>query len=73
MECTLHIAYRLDIKVFQTRGHESKDKFNIRKKYIQRKFKNELGLLADMSTQKTGKTNDYNTTRRFSRDAVKSA
>lgn len=73
LECVLHISYKLDIKTWQARGAENKKKVAEKKKYIQQKFKEELGLLIDMPKQQTGNTNDGNTARKFFRNAQKSA
>lgn len=73
MECLLHISYRLDIKVWQARGKDNKEKVKSRKERIQRDFRNELGLLIDMPTQQAGNTNDGNTARRFFRNAEKTS
>lgn len=63
-ECLLNIAYKLDTKKWQTRG-EDKAKVDVRKKQIQKGFRQQLGLLVDMPKQGYGSTNDGNTARRF--------
>ncbi|KAK9674988.1 hypothetical protein QE152_g40730 [Popillia japonica] len=60
-ECLLHISYKLELKLWQVRGVENKTKVDKRKKFIQAKFKAELGLMVDMPKQQTGNTNDGNT------------
>lgn len=72
-ECILHISYRLEIKTWQARGTENKTKVAEKKKFLQEKFRSELGLLVDMPKQQTGNTNDGNTARKFFRNAEKSA
>lgn len=72
-ECILHISYRLDTKTWQARGAENKTKVAEKKKYLQEKFRSELGLLVDMPKQQTGNTNDGNTARKFFQNAEKSA
>jgi len=71
LECVLHIAYRLDIKVWQARGAENQKKVAEKKKYLQDKLKNDMGLLIDAPKQKSGNCNDGNTARRFFRNAEK--
>lgn len=73
MECLLHIAYRLEVKIWQARGPEIKSKVANRKKYIQDRFKKEMGILVDMPTQQAGNTNDGNTARKFFRNPEKTA
>lgn len=46
-ECLLHIAYRLDIKKWAIRDKQDKELFQARKKDIQAKFKNDMGLIDD--------------------------
>lgn len=73
MECILHIAYKLEIKTWQAKGDENKKKVADRKKHIQDRFRNEMGLLVDVPTQQAGNTNDRNTSRRFFRNTQKSS
>ena len=68
MECILHISYRLDFKVGQARGTENREKVAEKKKMIQEKFRNELGLLVDIPKQQAGNTNDGNTAHKFFKD-----
>lgn len=72
-ECILHISYRLEIKSWQARGAENKNKVAEKKKEVQEKFRSELGLLVDMPKQQTGNTNDGNSARKFFRNSEKSA
>lgn len=52
--------------MWQARGSENKEKVAIRKKEIQRKFKEEMGLLVDIpKSGGSGTTNDGDTARRF--------
>lgn len=72
-ECLLHVSYKLDIKKWQARTKEEKDSVASRKRHIQSRFKNEMGLLVDMPKQTAGNTNDGNTARRFFRNPELSA
>lgn len=65
LECILHIAYRLDIKSWQVKGEEAKEKLNQRKKQITERFRVEMGLIVDQPKQNMGTSNDGNTARRF--------
>lgn len=51
MECLLHISYRLDFKTWQARDPSSKESLKSRKKTIQQKFRDEMGLLVDIVKQ----------------------
>lgn len=73
MECLLHISYRLEIEKWYVSGDENKESVARRKKKIQDRFRNEMGLLVDMPKQKTGNTNDGNTARRFFKEAEKTS
>lgn len=64
-ECIIHIAYKLDIKKWQTRGESDKDLKEARKKTIIDRLRNEMGLLVDIPKPGYGTTNDGNTARRF--------
>lgn len=46
-ECILHISYRLTIKSWQMRGLEKKQECLTRKRAVQQKFKDVLGLYVD--------------------------
>lgn len=67
MECLLHIAYRLNFKKRAASG-PNKELLQAKKKQIQEKFRNEIGLLVDIVKQGSGTTNDGNTARRFFAD-----
>lgn len=73
MECLLHIAYRLDIKSWQSRGDDAKKSVDERKKKIQERFRKETGLLVDVVKQGSGTTNNGNSARRFFQDPEKTA
>lgn len=64
-ECLLHISYRLDIKNWQVRGPEDKASVKQRSGEIQKKFKDQMGLIVDKPTPGYGNTNGGNTARRF--------
>ncbi|KAG6456667.1 hypothetical protein O3G_MSEX009874 [Manduca sexta] len=68
MECLLHISYRLEIKSWQSKGDEHKQKVKDRKKAIQEAFRGEIGLLLDIVKQGSGNTNTGNVARRFFAD-----
>lgn len=63
-ECLLKISYRLELKKWQVRK-DDKERVEKRKREIQRKFRDEMGLLVDVVKQGYGTTNDGNTARRF--------
>ena len=64
-ECLLHIAYKLPFKSWQLRGDENKKALEERKKDLQTKFKQTMGLLVDKPKPGYGSTNDGNTAKRF--------
>lgn len=64
LECILHISYRLEIKQWQVR-EENKKKFQLRKREVQDRLRNEMGSLVDIPKPGFGSTNDGNTARRF--------
>lgn len=66
-ECILHFSYKVEIKSWQTRGTENKERVNQRKKCVQDKFKKDL--LVDMPKQQTGNTNHGNSERSFIRNS----
>lgn len=72
-ECLLHISYKLEIKKWQARSQEEKNLVANRKKFMQSRFREQLGLLVDMPKQIAGNTNDGNTARKFFRNAEISA
>lgn len=64
-ECLIHVAYRLDFKKWQARG-DDQEMLKEKKKEIQTKFRQEMGLLIDQPRPGgSGTTNDGNTARRF--------
>ncbi|XP_011858792.1 PREDICTED: uncharacterized protein LOC105556321 [Vollenhovia emeryi] len=64
-ECSLHLSYRLHIKVWQVRTSEHKIALAERKKEIQNILWERLGLIVDKpKTGGSGNTNDGNTARR---------
>lgn len=64
-ECLLHLSYKLDVKKWQVRAAEDKEKVSRNKKRIQEAFKEHLGLIVDKPKQGYGSSNDGNTARRF--------
>lgn len=68
-ECILHLAYKLQVQKYRERkSKEEKDLEEQTKKEIQRRFRNETGLIIDMPKSNFGNTNDGNTSRRFFED-----
>jgi len=63
-ECLLHIAYRLEVKTWQIRKND-KESVEKRKKIIQDRFRQEMGLLVDVPKPDYGTSNDGNTARKF--------
>lgn len=68
-ECLLHISYRLDLKKWSVRKAD-KPAVDARKKYIQERFRREMGLLVDVPKPGFGTTNDGNSARKFFRSAT---
>lgn len=64
LECLLHVAYKLDTKRWPAKGQD-KSIEKSRKLLIQKKFREEMGLLVDIPKQGGGNTNDGNTARFF--------
>ncbi|PZC78080.1 hypothetical protein B5X24_HaOG202615 [Helicoverpa armigera] len=65
-ESILHVAYRLPVKKWNVRlTIEEKQAVENKKKEIQDKFREKLGLLVDIPKANFGNTNDGNTSRRF--------
>lgn len=60
----LYIAYRLDIKTWSVKG-DNKIAMETKKKQIQSKFRQQMGLIIDRVKQGSGTSNDGNTARRF--------
>lgn len=63
-EFILHLSYKLPLKKWQVRGQEEKQILENRKKHIQKKFKERLGLRVDFTKPGYGNSNDGNTSRR---------
>lgn len=63
-ECFLHISYRLEIKSWKVTKN-NKQALEYRKKLIQNKFRDKIGLIVDVPKSGYGTTNDGNTARRF--------
>ena len=64
-ECLIHVAYRLEFKKWQAKG-DNKVILKEKKKVIQSRFREEMGLLVDMPrSDGSGTSNDGNTARRF--------
>lgn len=72
-ECLLHLSYKMDIKEWQARGTENKEKVANTKMKIQDLFFKELGLVVDRPKPGFGSTNDGNTARRFFENPSKSS
>lgn len=73
MECIIHIAYRLDTKVWQARKPCDKEKVAERKRILQEQFKRQMGLLIDIPKHGSGTNNDGNTSRTFFEDPALTA
>ncbi|GBO30242.1 hypothetical protein AVEN_141673-1 [Araneus ventricosus] len=67
-ESILHLSFKTPIQKWQTRSEEDKRIVRDIKNNIQRKFKDELGLLVDIPKQDFGTSNDGNKTIRFFSD-----
>ena len=64
-ECVLHIAYRIDIKLWRV-TKENKEKLESKKAKIQNDFRKDLGLIIGVSSPGgSGTSNDGNSTRCF--------
>ncbi|XP_075979633.1 uncharacterized protein LOC142978911 [Anticarsia gemmatalis] len=72
-ENLLHLSYKLPIKKWQLRQQADKDIVQQKKKEIQNKFRNEMGLIVDVPKANFGNSNDGNTSRRFFADHQLSA
>ena len=72
-ECFLHISYRLGFKKWSVRNKKDKEQFTASKINIQRKFKEEMGLIVDQAKPGYGSTNDGNSARRFFKNYEQSA
>ena len=71
-ECLLHIAYRLEVKTWQIRKND-KESVEKRKKIIQDRFRQEMGLLVNVPKPGYGTTNDGNTARKCFSESFLSA
>lgn len=65
MEVILHISYNLSFTKWSATTAENKNLRTQKKTYVQKKFREELGLNIDKPKQGSGNTNDGNTARRF--------
>lgn len=65
MELILHVSYNLGFEKWSATTKENKDLKKQKKAYVQRRFREELGLNIDKPKQGTGNSNDGNTARRF--------
>lgn len=73
-EYFLHVSYRLDIRKWQAKTSEEKLSVETRKKQIQSKFREQMGLIVDKPKQGGfGNSNDGNTARRFFHHSHESA
>lgn len=73
LESVLHLSYKLPIRKWQVRSDSDKAAVKERKTNIQRRFRNETGLIVDVPKAGFGNTNDGNTSRRFFADPQKAA
>lgn len=68
-ESILHLSYKLPVKKYRERKTDEEKQMELtKKKEIQTRFRNEIGLLVDMPKANFGNTNDGNTSRRFFED-----
>lgn len=65
METILHISYNISFMKWSATTEENKKSKEEKKKSVQSKFRNELGLHIDKPRQGAGNSNDGNTARRF--------
>lgn len=72
-ESLLHLSYKLPIRKWQVREKNEKEIVSSRKSLIQKKFRNEIGLIVDRPKPGFGSSNDGNTARRFFENAEVSA
>lgn len=72
-ECCLHLSYRLFIEKWKIFYPDDKKSVEERKKLIQKRFREELGLIVDQPRQGGGTSNDGNTARRFFENSTISA
>lgn len=64
-ELFLHVAYRLELKMWQARGADAKESIARRKSTIAKRFYEGMGLVIDQPKQGGGNSNDGNTARKF--------
>lgn len=69
MEMILHISYNLSFERWSATSEENKRSKQEKKNTVQRRFREELGLIIDKPRQISGNSNDGNTARRFFRNA----
>ena len=72
-ECLLHLSYKLTIKKWQARNESEKMIILNRKKDIQEKFKQQLGIIVDKPKPGYGNSNDGDSARRFFQNSEISA
>lgn len=72
-ESLLHVSYKIPLKKWRITSQEEKAVVEENKKNIQKRFRDEMGLLVDIPKSGYGNTNDGNTSRRFFADAETSA
>lgn len=65
MEMILHISYNLSFEKWSATSPENKKNKDEKKKLVQKRFREEMGLHVDKPRQGTGNSNDGNTARRF--------
>lgn len=65
MEMILHISYNLSFQTWSATSEEKKQQKQEKKTLVQKRFREELGLIIDKPRQVSGNTNDGNTARRF--------
>lgn len=65
MEMILHISYHLEFQKWSATTQEHKELKKMKKKLVQKRFREELGLHIDKPRQGSGNSNDGNTARRF--------
>lgn len=73
MEMILHLSYNLDFQKWSAISKEHQVLKKCKKKLVQKRFREELGLIIDKPRQGSGNSNDGNTARRFFSNAEVSA
>ena len=66
----MHVAYKEPLKKWQARTPEEKKVVKETKEKIQKRFKEEMGLLVDVPKPGFGNTKDGNTSRRFFQNGI---